>query len=100
MVVKVKMDGLYVVSWLDAAGYMMEDLKAAKPCECVTVGWVKKVKKDHIVLASSYYPDDKQGFGDYCVLPKGMITKTELLSPLPHSSAASSPPSLAVQQEH
>ena len=87
MVVKVKMDGLYVVSWLDAAGYMMEDLKAAKPCECVTVGWVKKVKKDHIVLASSYYPDD-------------MITKTELLSPLPHSSAASSPPSLAVQQEH
>ena len=37
----------------------------AKPCPCKTVGWVKKVEKDHIVLASSFYPDDKDEHGDF-----------------------------------
>ena len=96
---KVKKDALYVVQWLDAAGYLMEDLKAAKPCVCITVGWVKKVEKDHIVLATSVYPDDAEGHGDFCVLPKGMITQyQQLQQPRPPSSGASSPPSMAVQR--
>lgn len=54
MNVRVKKGELYVIHWLDAAGYMMEDLVKAKPCLCKTVGWVKKIEKDHIVLASSF----------------------------------------------
>ena len=39
----------------------------------------QKVEKDHIVLASSFYPDDKDEHGDFCVLPKGMVTKVSLI---------------------
>ena len=79
MNVRVKKGELYVIHWLDAAGYMMEDLVKAKPCLCKTVGWVMKIEKDHIVLASSYYPDDKDEHGDFCVLPKGMVTRVSLI---------------------
>lgn len=65
------MGRLLVVKWLDAAGYVMEDLKDAKPCICTTVGWVKRVEADHVVLASSVY--EKEEFGDFTVLPYGMI---------------------------
>ena len=62
---------LLVVHWLDACGYINEDLKDAKPSPCKTLGWLKEVKEDHIILCTSQFSD---GSGDFTVLPTGMIT--------------------------
>tara|TARA_R110002110_G_scaffold116168_1_gene287638 strand:+ start:1917 stop:2159 length:243 start_codon:yes stop_codon:yes gene_type:complete len=75
MRVRFKLGKLYIIEWLDAAGYLMEDLEKAKPCLCLTVGWVKVIEADHIVLASSLYSDNTE-FGDFTVLPVGMIKKS------------------------
>ena len=77
MRVKFKLDSLYKILWLDAAGYVMDELDAAKPCLCHTVGWVKAIEKDHIVVASSIY--DGETFGDFTVLPLGMIKEAKLI---------------------
>lgn len=63
---------LAVINWLDATGYIGSPITEAKPFPCVTVGWIKEIKRDHIVVATSLYED---GSGDFTVLPKGMITK-------------------------
>ena len=68
-----KLGKLYIIEWLDAAGYLMEELEKAKPCLCITVGWVKSIEDDHIVIASSLYKNES--YGDFCVLPLGMIKK-------------------------
>jgi len=62
---------LLVVDWLDACGYINEDLEDAKPAPCKTLGWLKEVKEDYIVLCTSQFSD---GSGDFTVLPTGMIT--------------------------
>tara|TARA_Y100000588_G_scaffold238225_1_gene251926 strand:+ start:230 stop:577 length:348 start_codon:yes stop_codon:yes gene_type:complete len=65
---------LLVVDWLDACGYINEDLEDAKPAPCTTVGWLKAVKPDHIILATSRFED---GSGDWTVLPIGMLTQVK-----------------------
>ena len=65
---------LLIIEWLDAAGYINEDLSEAKPAPCITVGWLKAVNKDHIVIATSVFKD---GSGDWTVLPIGMITSVK-----------------------
>ena len=63
---------LVAVNWLDACGYINEDLEDAKPAPCTTVGWLKATKEDHIILCTSQFSD---GSGDFTVLPLGMITQ-------------------------
>ena len=67
---------LLIIEWLDACGYINEELSEAKPAPCKTVGWLKEVKDDYIVLCTSQFSD---GSGDFTVLPTGMIT--EVVSP-------------------
>ena len=65
------------VEWLDPAIYTMDELSAAKPCECWTEGTIVKKSKDYVVVASSLYKD---GSGDFTVLVKGCCVKvTQLL---------------------
>jgi len=63
---------LLVVEWLDACGYINEDLSEAKPAPCTTVGWLRAVREDHIIISTSKFEDDS---GDWTVLPIGMLTK-------------------------
>lgn len=77
MRVNFRLNKLYIVQWLDAAGHMMEDLPNAKPSACLTVGWAKSLEKDYVVLASSLYKDSEHG--DFTVLPLGMIQKVTLV---------------------
>ena len=64
---------IVAVLWLDAVGYIGEPASSAKPAVCETIGRLKKVEDNFIVIATSQYQEDDSG--DYTVLPKGMITE-------------------------
>jgi hypothetical protein len=76
---RVKLPGLGAlceVEWLDAAGHIGADLTEAKPMSCSTVGWLKAVQGDHIIIATSQYTDT---YGDFTVIPRGVITKARVI---------------------
>ena len=62
---------LCVIDWLDATGHIGEDISAAEPMPCKTAGWLKEIKRDHIIVATSQYTDS---YGDFTVIPTGIIT--------------------------
>jgi len=68
---------IVVVLWLDAVGYIGEPASEAKPAECETIGRLKEIKDDYIVIATSTYSGEESG--DYTVLPKGMLTSVKEL---------------------
>lgn len=61
---------LVEVQWLDAVGYIGEELENAKPAKCITFGKLVSSAKLSIVIASSLYED---GTGDFTVVPRGML---------------------------
>ena len=64
-------------------GHINEVAKKAKPAPAVSLGYLHKEFDDYIVLASSYFTetvkDEEEREGDFTALPKGMITKIEVL---------------------
>ena len=72
-VAKKWLDKLAAVHWIDATGYIGSPLADAKPFPCITIGWIKSVQPDYIVIATSLYED---GSGDFTVIPN-WITKIE-----------------------
>jgi|TARA_R100000458_G_C8095420_1_gene124341 hypothetical protein len=66
---------IVAVTWLDAVGYIGESAKNAKPSSCETIGRLKRVEDNFIVIATSQYQDGDSG--DYTVLPTGMITEVK-----------------------
>jgi|TARA_B100000586_G_scaffold235772_1_gene186305 hypothetical protein len=71
------------VYWIDVTGWINEVAKKVKPAPAITVGYMHKELDDYIVIASSYFTepvkDEDEREGDFTALPKGMITKIELL---------------------
>ncbi len=63
---------LVEVTWLDAAGYIGEELASAVPLRCKTVGWLMPSNRLTVVLATSLYDDST---GDFTVIPVGMVIK-------------------------
>ncbi len=61
------------VHWLDATGYIGSSLHEALPFPCTTIGWIKSIQPDYIVIATSLYNDDS---GDFTVIPN-WIAKIE-----------------------
>ena len=66
-----RLGALCEVEWLDAAGFIGVDQAEAKPLGCVTVGWLKDIQGDHVIMATSLYGDAS---GDFTVIPTGIIT--------------------------
>ncbi len=64
-------------------GHINSYAKRAKPAPAVSVGYMHKECDDYIVIASSYFletiKDEDDREGDFTALPKGMITKIEVL---------------------
>ena len=70
------------IHWTDVVAYINVEANEAVPAQVESVGYMHKDSKDFIVIASAYYqdeaaPDKKEG--DFTALPKGMITKIEVL---------------------
>jgi len=78
-----KQGKLCKVYWNDVTGCINEVAKKSKPAPAVTVGYMHKEFDDYIVIASSYFietvKDEDEREGDFTALPKGMITKIEIL---------------------
>ena len=58
--------------WLDAVGYIGDELSEAKPAVCITIGRLVTVNSLSITLATSLYED---GSGDFTVLPIGTLMR-------------------------
>lgn len=74
---------LCYVHWTDVVGFINVSASEAMPAKVVSVGYIHKVSKDFIVIASSYYldentPHDKRE-GDFTALPIGMIDRIEVI---------------------
>ena len=71
------------VHWTDVTGHINSYANRAKPAPAVTVGYLHKEFDDYIVIASSYFTDpvkdEGEREGDFTAMPKGMITKVEVL---------------------
>ena len=78
-----KQGRLCKVYWIDVTGHINVEAKTVKPAPAITVGYLHKEFDDYIVIASSYFTepvkDEELREGDFTALPKGMITKIELL---------------------
>jgi protein involved in ribonucleotide reduction len=74
---------LLKVYWDDVTGHVNSYVKRAKPAPATSIGYLHKEYEDYIVLASSYFTetlkDGGEVEGDFTALPKGMITKIEVL---------------------
>jgi hypothetical protein len=69
-----KLSTLIVCKWMDIVGQINSPLSESKPQRCKTVGWLARVEKDYIVIATSIY----EGEGDNptidgCAIPLGCI---------------------------
>jgi len=67
---------LVEIVWLDAAGYIGEELSNAVPCRCKTVGWLMSTDRLSAVIASSLYDDTT---GDFTVIPTGMMVSFRVI---------------------
>ena len=71
------------VYWDDVTGHINSYAKRAKPAPAISVGYLHSEHEDYIVIASSYFletvKDEDEREGDFTALPKGMITKVEVL---------------------
>ena len=74
---------LIKVYWDDVTGHINSYAKRAKPAPAISVGYLHSEHEDYIVIASSYFletvKDEDEREGDFTALPKGMITKVEVL---------------------
>lgn len=74
---------LIKVFWHDVTGHINGVAGKAKPAPAISVGYLHKEYKDYIVIASSYFieaiKDEDEREGDFTALPKGMITKIEVI---------------------
>ena len=74
---------LLKVYWSDVTGHINSYAKRAKPAPAISVGYLHSEHEDYIVIASSYFletiKDEDEREGDFTALPKGMITKIEVL---------------------
>lgn len=69
-----KLDSLCHVTWWDICGYINDPLSKVKPVRCVTVGWLIRIEKNYIVIASSIYDGDESDKTiDATALPVGCI---------------------------
>tara|TARA_R100001244_G_scaffold131917_3_gene106242 strand:- start:61 stop:318 length:258 start_codon:yes stop_codon:yes gene_type:complete len=68
---------VYKFTWDDCVGYINQELSAAKPAECVTIGIIQKVAPTYIVVSTSVYSggEGENITGDFTVLPTGMVRK-------------------------
>ena len=75
-----KLNALCHVVWHDIVGQINSPLSESKPQRCKTVGWLARVEKDYIVIATSIY----EGEGDNptidgCAIPLGCIESVKRL---------------------
>tara|TARA_Y100001963_G_scaffold159460_1_gene263228 strand:+ start:7050 stop:7307 length:258 start_codon:yes stop_codon:yes gene_type:complete len=74
---------LVKIHWIDVTGHINEEASKAKPAPAVTVGYLHQEFDDYIVVATSYFTepvkDESRREGDYTALPKGMISRIEIL---------------------
>lgn len=90
---KLKDNTLIKCEWEDVIGLVNGSAKDAKPAKCTTIGHIHQQFPNYIVLATSYFansrgccpgrasdPGDLGDWeGDFTALPKGMITKIEVI---------------------
>jgi len=71
------------VYWNDVTGHVNSYAKKAVPAPAISIGYLHKEYDDYIVLASSYFieviKDEDEREGDFTAMPKGMITKIEVI---------------------
>ncbi len=75
-----RLQSLCFVSWWDIVGQINEPMRKLTPQRCKTVGWLQRVEKDYIVIATSIY----EGEGDDptidgCAIPIGCIESVKKL---------------------
>lgn len=75
-----KLHTLCVVTWMDIVGQINDPMRKLEPQRCKTVGWLERVEKDYIVIATSIY----EGEGDDptcdgCAIPLGCVESVKRL---------------------
>ena len=66
--------------WIDIVGQINEPLMSSKPQRCKTVGWLARVEKDYIVIAtSSYEGEGENPTIDGCAIPLGCVESVKRL---------------------
>lgn len=75
-----KLNALCEIWWVDIVGGINEPMRKIVPQRCKTVGWLQRVEKDYLVVASSIY----EGEGDDptidgCAIPLGCIESVKRL---------------------
>ena len=71
------------VHWTDVVGYINVSASEVTTAKVVSVGYIHKISKDFIVIASAYYQDDDTPHdrreGDFTALPLGMINRIDVI---------------------
>ena len=60
------------VDWKDPTGFVNESLREVKLSKCTSIGILREIKEDYIILQTSKYEDSESG--DYTSINKGCIT--------------------------
>jgi len=68
-----KMEGDMVeVEWLDPTGYINEYFSEVKLSKCTSIGILREIKEEYIILQTSKYENSESG--DYTAIALGCIT--------------------------
>ena len=60
------------VDWKDPTGFVNENLREVKVTKCTSIGILREVKEDYIILQTSKYENSESG--DYTAIALGCIT--------------------------
>ena len=60
------------VDWKDPTGFVNENLREVKLSKCTSIGILREIKEDYIILQTSKYEDSESG--DYISITMGCIT--------------------------
>lgn len=79
---------LEAICWLDhctyaQAGWKSEQtLKELEPLAVMSVGWVIRETKKHVVLAATIDSQDTNFMGDQCIIKSTIVKRWRLKSPI------------------
>lgn len=69
-----KLYSLVVCRWWDIVGQINDPLRKLEPQPCRTVGWLARVEKNYIVIATSIYEGEGEDpTVDGCAIPLGCV---------------------------
>lgn len=60
------------VDWKDPTGFVNENLREVRVSKCTSIGILREIKEDYIILQTSKYEDSESG--DYTSITIGCIT--------------------------